>query len=151
MPIIFQLSEFKKAPRGPYAFDFWVHPVLISSVLGLFAVELRTDIGEPDLQMVNEAERLVSFMQAHPDKLLDKVYEHYRGFDAHSEWLASCDVPENLNKDELPPYLVVRDIVVIRDEDMQALSSCFYISPQWDTEHGIYLELHGIKLEYCEF
>lgn len=150
MPGIFQLYEFVKAPRGPYAFDFWVHPVLISSVLGLFAVELLPDIGEPDLRMVNEAERLVSFMQAHPDKLLDKVYEHYRGFDANLEWLASRDVPENLKKDELPPYLMVRDIVVIRDENMQTLRSCFYISPQWDKEHAIYLELRGIKLEYCE-
>lgn len=148
---IMQLSEFIKAPRGTYAFDFWIHPIYIPSVLSLFSIELRPDTGEPDVRMVDAAERLVLFMQTFPEKLLDKIYEHYLSFAEHSEWLADCNVPDKLEKNELVPYLVVRDIVVIREEDMLTLNSCFYVSPQWDTEHAIYLKLSGIDLEYCKY
>jgi len=133
-----------------YAFDFWVHPVYIPSALGPFTVELRPDSGEPDLRMVDEAKALVSFMQKHPDKLQEKIYEHYQSFTAYSEWLADCNVPGNLERNELMQYLGARDIVIIREEDMQTINSCFYISPRWDTEHAIYIKLDGINLEYCE-
>ncbi|MES2261144.1 MAG: hypothetical protein V4724_21725 [Pseudomonadota bacterium] len=144
------LSEFIKAPNGMYSFNFWIHPISIPSVLGVFSVELRPDTGEPDFRMVDEAKTLALFMRTHPEELQDKVYEHYKRLTAYPDWLTECSVPGNLEKNEMMPYLEVRNIVIIREDSIQTLNSCFYISPQWDVEHAIYLKIDGVKLEYCE-
>ena len=146
------LSEFSKVLREKYLFDCWVHPEKVPNLLGEFDVELLPDAGEPDERMVLEAESLLAFIQNHPDKVVEKVFEHYKQLHDNSEWLASCNVPRNLGVSGLAPYLHALSISVSREGEAEDFlyQGRIYISPQWDEEHAIYLELNESEIKFCE-
>lgn len=147
-----QLSEFTKAPRDPYLFDFWIHPVRIACPLGDFSVELYPDSGEPDTNMVTEAEALVVFLGAHAEAVVAKVFEHYRQMLDYPEWLAECAVPLDLDCTSLSDHIEVLNLTVSRvdDGDHAIYLPRIYVSPKWAQEHAIYLEVIGDYLEFCD-
>jgi hypothetical protein len=147
-----QLSEFFKAPRGPRKFDYWTHPAAVPSPLGDFIVELYPEIGEPDEKMVGLANTLTIFLSSHPEKIVDKVFDHYKRFLENPSWLLSCQVPTNLQDCNLAPYMKSLNLTVSRDgiRNQYEYNTCIYISPQWDEEHAIYLELTDDEVDFCE-
>lgn len=146
------LSEFTKSPPGSYLFDFWIHPIRIACPLGDFTVELLPDSGEPDTNMVTEAEALVLFLETHTEAVVAKVFEHYRRMLNYPEWLAECGVPSNLDCVSLSDHIEVLNLTVARvdDGDRFEYLSRIYVSPKWDQEHAIYLEVIGDKVEFCD-
>lgn len=109
-----ELSEFEKAPRDPYSFDYWIHPKLILSSIGNFSVELIPESGEPDSNMVAEANKLASFINAFPEKLTAKVFERYQSITGNGDWLVFCGAPNNLNQITLSTYIEALILVVHR-------------------------------------
>lgn len=147
-----QLTEFAKAPRGPYLFDFWVHPIAIPSPLGNFSVELFPETGEPDVRMVEEASALVEFLQSQPEKVVSRVFEHYSRLLRDPNWLAACNVPADLSREDLSSFIQSRSLTVRRSDAGGKIvyENRIYVSPQWDIEHAIYLGISGNDVEFSD-
>lgn len=147
-----RLTEFVKAPRGPNLFDSWVHPTAIASPLGNFTVELFPETGEPDVQMVQKAIVLVEFLQSRSEKVVSKVFEHYKRLLRDPDWLTECHVPVDLSRKDLSSYLQARSLMVHRSDDdgKRVYESRIYVSPQWDIEHAIYLAISGTGVTFSD-
>lgn len=143
------IDDFKKQDRGPRLYDHWLHPDPIPTPLGPFFVELMPDGGEPDIRMVEEAVSLVEFLRSNAQAIVNHVHEHYRHHIEHHEWMEECGVPLDLETSDLVPFLRVRSIVVERDGGPPpTYEAWFYVSPQWDVEHAIYLSLTNGTLSF---
>lgn len=147
-----RLAEFKIAERGPRSFDYWYHPQTVGSPIGPFGVELQPDRGVPDEQMIIEAEKYLAYLAANGGRIAEKVFEHYQRIREHSEWLEQCGVPDDLSMSQLAPYLEVRSIVAGRRQTASGphYDAVFFVSPKWDTEHKIVLEIQGEGVEFIE-
>jgi hypothetical protein len=149
-----KLGEFRKAPQGPYLFEYWESTFTIPSPIGPFGVELRPIAGQsPDEEMVEEARELVAFLVTHGDEIAQKVFEHYQRLADHPEWLEKCGVPESLGVYELERYIRSRALVVTLEEegpDERYYDEVLFVDPLWDSEHKITLGVRDGRLEFCD-
>ncbi|HEY1170536.1 MAG TPA: hypothetical protein VGH19_04130 [Verrucomicrobiae bacterium] len=154
-----KLADFKKQPRGPYQFDWFLHRDTIDSPLGTFAVELTVAMGkQPDQAMVDAMEILIGKFEKNKSAIAQMVFKEYLTI-ARSEpdWLAGCEVPPNLLVDGLAPYLEARALTVSDDRALTVSDEVdnaddryhprVYMSPSWDEEHGFYLKFDGDQIE----
>ena len=146
---ILTVDSFRKLPRECFEFNRWAIDEGVLTSFGSFQVEAVTPLGDdapPDGRMIDQANRLVGFVQRNEGAILDKIFEHYQLLVRDESWMESCDVPTNLGRTELSPYLVGLDITVDREEDEPIL----FVTPQWDEEHGIYLTVQGDAIEFTD-
>jgi hypothetical protein len=145
----FEISteDFEQQPRGPFLSNYWIAKQRVPTPLGDFSVEARTPLNDPqppDERMLEQVNTVATFVLANPDKILDKVYEHYQLVSKQSEWMQDCDVPTDLSRDGLAPYMVRLNIVTDREEPEPTI----YVVPQWDEEHAIYLTVQDGRVEF---
>jgi hypothetical protein len=116
--------------------------VAIPSIFGDFVVELHTEIdARPTPAMVDRANALVRQFQIDAANLSDMIYSQYLAVcddPDWREWLADAGVAAGLSISEIGRYLKVKTLVVFDD-----LSASVYVSPDWDTEHGLYYDWTG--------
>jgi hypothetical protein len=75
------VEDFEQQPRGPFLFNHWIAKQRVPTPLGDFSVEARTPMNDPeppDERMLQQVNMLAAFVLADPDKILDKIYEHYQ-------------------------------------------------------------------------
>jgi hypothetical protein len=132
---VFIADDFEKQPRGSRLFDLWCAKQPLQNPLGLFDVELSESPDDALLRQVNE---LVAFASAEYDAILNAVYEQYQRTADDKYWMKGCGVPRRLREDQVMQYVRSRSIAVRRNRQ-GAIIGTIYISPQWDTEHGILL------------
>lgn len=130
-------DDFQMADRGPRLFDRWLAKQSVPTPLGPFAVELYQ---RPDEELLRHANELVAFVSDGYDAILTVVYEHYLRTAEDKYWMKGCGVPRRLPEGKVAKYIRSRAVVVRRDRGGE-VDAAIYISPQWDTEHGINLGL----------
>jgi hypothetical protein len=141
------VEDFEHEPCGPHLVNFWHARPRVSTPFGEFQIEAHMPPGDtspPDPSMILQANELAEFTRAHPDAVLDKIYEHYTTIAAQPEWMESCGVPPGLRRDELAPYLDEMVLVIDRDETEPTI----YVVPRWDNEHAIYLAVRDGRVEF---
>ena len=146
MPIELTIADFDKQPRGPYAFDFWLSKRTIPSPMGEFDAELRE---EPTEELVRHVNEMAAFVAERSDDILKLVHVSYLRVTDDEQWMQACEVPQDLDRDQVIPYLDSRSIVV--ELRRGRIEKVFHINPQWDEEHKIDLELKGGVLKFYEF
>lgn len=135
-------EDFQKQPCGPYAFDFYYHPILIDTPLGEFQVELSMfdkNTHPPTQEMATAAESFVSWFKEDLGEALDLVFKSYQlACERDPDWVEACDVPLGLKLPHLTEYIGVRSLTISEEhEEGSRYSACVYLSPQWDEEHGL--------------
>ena len=149
-----RLEDFTKQERGPYRFDWFQHSIKIPSALGRFSLELFVEMGgTPNQGMIDAMQDLVDAFEAKKDEIAIKVFEEYRAtMDSDPEWAESCDVPLNLEIEDLASVIERRALTVwdcLEDPD-DLHSPRVYMSPQWDEEHGLYFKISNNDIERVE-
>lgn len=142
-------EDFEQQPRGSYLFNHWIAKQRVPTSLGDFSIEAQTpmhDTQPPDERMLAQMSILAAFVHANPDKILDKVYEHYQSASQEVEWMQDQDVPTDLSRVGLAPYIVTLSLVTDREEAEPTI----YVVPQWDEEHAIYLAVRDGQVEFLE-
>jgi hypothetical protein len=129
-------ESFQKQPPGPYAFDRWLSAPLPNPI-GSFEVEL---LEPPDAELLLEINALAQFVTDNPDAVLKAIHEAYLVIADDREWMTICEVPANLPIDRVAQYLSSRQISAERKRDGRIIGT-IYFTPQWDEEHGLYLEV----------
>ena len=131
------IDEFATGREG--LFDCHRHPEAIPSVYGDFVVELYTEMDvPPSAAMVVAANALVTRFRLDEAVVCDLIYREYLTVCTDPDWAGWLDdvgVERGRTIAEIGRYLDARTLVVNDD-----LSACVYVSPQWDTEHGLYFE-----------
>ena len=104
------------------------------------------DTKPPDERMLNEANFLADYVDANSDAILELVFQHYNRCASEPDWLEICEVPAGLQRHEIKPYLNSLSIVV----DRESPDPTILVTPQWDEEHAIYLEVKKGRLQFRE-
>jgi hypothetical protein len=94
--------------------------------------------------MLEQVNTLAAFVRANPDKMIDKVYEHYQSISQQVEWMEACGVPTDLPRHGLAAYIVMLNLVIDREEPEPTI----YVVPRWDEEHAIYLAVQDGQVEF---
>jgi len=145
-------QDFNKAGGKPYAFHWWLWNKTVPSVLGAFALELRTGprCAAPDEAMVSAAGGLIAFFTRAEDEVVRIVFENYRRCLRKASHLVEQGVPLDLNADAISPFLRDRALVVSRDSDEGVADElCIYITPKWDIEHSLSLVVEDERINVC--
>ena len=143
-----KLSEFKKLPKGTYAFDnAWGCSEPVKTSFGTFQVRffMLNDKSPPDGEMLRLAEELASYMQAHSQYIRDIIYGSYR-FIVTEDPLESDEfegVPANLKPEQIRKYCA--PVLVVERDPTDGLEGIPYacriiVNPQWEPEHNLSLE-----------
>jgi hypothetical protein len=133
------ISEFTKLPKNTYAYDVWRRATSVETSLGSFHVELHSP---PDDEMVRLADELATYVANQSDHVWDIIFGSFRycATTADSDWLESCDVPEDLTRDRVREYCEPAICIARQDDDDEPYSSDICVFPQWDEEHGLTLK-----------
>jgi len=146
-----KIEDFKKQKRGPYLFDWFRHPNTINSRLGVFSLELTVEMDKvPNQAMADAMEKLIGKFEKNKDMIAQMVFKEYLTIaKAEPDWLESCEVPLNLSIDDLAPFIKAQALTVSDDVDdaEDRHHPRVYMSPQWDEEHGFYLQFEGDHIE----
>ena len=141
-------SEFKKLPKGTYAFDnAWSckHPVKTS--IGTFQVHffMSYDKNPPDDEMLRLADELVAYAQTHSRYIRDIIYGSYRFMVTESApgTEESWGVPANLKPEQIQKYC--DPFLIVERDPTDGLQPIPYecritVCPQWEPEHNLSLE-----------
>ena len=130
-------DDFQMTNRGPRLLDRWLSKQPVPTPLGPFTVELYQ---APDDELLRHVNELVVFVSDAYDAILNVVYEHYLRTAEDKHWMKRCGVPRHLPDGEIAKYFRSRAVVVRRNRAAE-VAAAIYISPLWDTEHGINLGL----------
>ena len=68
--------------------------------------------------------------------ILKLIYVNYLRAAENQNWMNRCDVPRDLEEDQIIHYLQSQSVSVWRDSKGR-VSAGIFISPMWDIEHGI--------------
>lgn len=140
-----RVTDFRKQPRGGYAFDYWVWNRQVATPLGSFAVEFQMlgdgDSNPPDEEMIKRASELVKYAGEHGDYILDIVFGYYLYSAERHGWLEMFDIPRDLSRDKISVYVREdRTLVVSRHLDWdEPYDSSIHVVPLWDEEHALTL------------
>ena len=143
-----KLSEFKKLPKGTYAFDnAWGCKEPVKTPFGAFQLRffMLNDKSPPDDEMLRLAEELASYTQTHSQYVRDIIYGSFR-FIVTEDPLASDDiegVPSNLKPEQIRKYC--DPVLVVERDPTDGLEDIPYscriiVNPQWEPEHNLSLE-----------
>ena len=137
-----KLEDFVKQPRGPYRFDLYVHPDVVPSPLGEFVVELIAEVGQaPADVMLEIARALVEQFTDDRDHITGLVFREYeRACRMVAAGVPDDAIPRGLSISALGAYLDVRTLSVScsPDDEEEPYPARVYLSPRWDSEHGLY-------------
>jgi hypothetical protein len=145
---ILTVTDFVRLPRGPRRFYLWVANAPVRTSFGDFSIEAMMPMGDtkpPDMRMLKDANFLADYVREHSDAILELVFQHYKEWCSRDPaWLEICDVPIGLQRHEIKPYLIGLHIMVDRESPGPEM----LITPQWDEEHAIYLEVKQDQLQF---
>jgi hypothetical protein len=130
-------NDFRRQPRGRYLFDRWLAVPPLDTPLGRFKVDIRH---EPDAVLVAAGNELAEFLVTNSASVLAAAHRHYLAYCDDEWWMEGCDVPIGLSANDIVPYLNDPTVAVDRRGN-GTISGVIYFSPQWDTEHGLYLKV----------
>ena len=140
-------DDIEQQPRGSQRFDLWLAKQPLSTHLGEFEVELYEP---PDQEILACAQEMVEAVTNCADEILGIIYDHYQQIAVDKLWMRSCEVPNKLPRHRIARYLRGRSITIRRDKK-RTVTGLIFISPQWETEHGISLEVrNGIVIPYLD-
>jgi len=142
-----KLSEFKKLPKGTYAFDnAWGCKDSVKTSFGTFQVRffMLNDKNPPDDQMLRLADELASYAQSHAEFIRDIIHGSYRFVVTESVpgSVESCGVPENLKPEQIRKYC--DPVLLVERDPTDGLEDIPYacriiVNPQWEPEQNLSL------------
>ncbi len=144
---ILTANDFVRQPRGPRRFYLWLADAPVRTSFGNFSIEAIMPMGDtkpPDARMLENANFLADYVRVHSEAILELVFQHYKECSRDPAWLEICDVPIGLQRHEIKPYLIGLCITVDRESPGLEI----LITPQWDEEHAIYLEVKQGRLQF---
>jgi hypothetical protein len=143
-----KLSDFKKLPKGTYAFEnVWGSKQPVKTSFGTFEVRLfmLNDKNPPDEEMVRLADELVVYAQTESGYIRDIIYGSYRFAVTESVpgSVETSGVPENLKPAQIRKYC--DPVLIVERDPTDGLEDIPYgcritVNPEWEPEHNLYLE-----------
>ena len=132
-------SDFKKEDS-----DTWVAKEKVATSIAEFTVRLQTGGTKMPLsdEMIRSAEEFVALVRADIERIHDKVFECYEAFAANDpNWLEDmCGVPTDLDRAGVLGHLQNPALTVASYQPDGPLTCQVYFIPDWDEEHGLYIE-----------
>lgn len=148
------IHDLVQQPAGPFPLVVWRAKQRVRTSFGEFVAEFhmdRKDVGPPDAEMLGRMNELVAFISTRDGRILDQFYAHYQSMASDADWMETSDVPVDLRREQIGPYLGDLSLIVDHNRDREpAYTSTFYALPRWEQEHGIHLELRDGRLEIQE-
>lgn len=142
--------DFVQLPDEGEFFRSFLCAKEISTEIGEFKIELSTDdliANTPSKPLLLEMQFLIDRFEESVDKILELIFAHYQQYSMEKDWMVQCNVPQNLEKQQLLDFITGQRLSVIREsgDDEEHFHSRVYVSPEWDTEHSLYFKYESKK------
>jgi hypothetical protein len=143
-----QHKDFKKLPKGTYAFDnAWGRKQPVKTSVGTFQVEfmMLNDKNPPDDTMLSLVDELVEYVETHSKYIRDVIYGSYRYYVTEEVPISgeSCGVPADLKPEQIWKHC--NPVLVVERNPTDGLPGPPYecriiVYPKWEPEHNLSLE-----------
>lgn len=144
-----QIAHFELLPKGHYGIKRWEAREALCTRFARFTFEVVTELEDdapPDQELVDALQLVADFIEFNEGAVLDKIYEHYSIYSRDTDWLGYVQVPADLTRERLSPFIRGTTVEVHRGDPKAFISIGVY----WDEEHGINLEIADGKVEFYE-